>query len=223
MEKLYGICIDDIESLNIGFKNRIEVESSFYGATFGIPLGRVEEKNNKTVYISYIKEDKEKGNIDILEKILNTCHICKHLQLVCNSDESLSPIDNLYLMYEIENHSSKEKTVMDKIVNDALSDTICNITVEFLFVTKDKFSRYVTIDFVTKDRGILFLVNKAERIFEQYYINGVEGFEYKNNSITIKFYNEIGESVSVEIENISQLLNMANSVRVIKCEEYYCV
>lgn len=217
--KITATCVVDIESLDVGFKNKIELEvkGECWCDRFTYHIGRIESGGNVK---SYLKRDDENGNIDILTKIRENIELIEIPRTVCSRDDhDLKSVVDLFLLYKIDEHSSNISTVIDEFV-DNISNVTYDVEYEVLFVAGDGWTRYLTVPQKTRNMGLVDFVEDLEELLEEYIEDGTNGFREIEDydGCQVQFYDEAGYSDYLEFSGVSELLSMVNSVRMIKCE-----
>jgi putative lipase involved disintegration of autophagic bodies len=198
----------------------VEDRYNWYGHSYGICVGIIYDDGSVK---SNFKKDTENSNTEIFDKLREDMNLIEKRADFrdYNTFESRSGT-KYYITYKVKNHSSSKPTVTDCYI-ERCSNVHYSVEYEILLVADEEYSRYITVDFETEGmNSISFFdqVKDMEETFEEWFEEESNGFKEDEDGIrTVRFYNNVGQCLDIEIESIDELLSMITSIRMIKCEQ----
>lgn len=143
-----------------------------------------------------------------------------------DENNELVPKTMYYMPYFVLEHSKFKPTVITKNIGN-ISNVSYKAKVEVLFVTENGLSRYVTLDFNTKNISVMDLVYDIFDGCSSYhpeleavgikYVNEIEDTE-TDEGYYLDFYNEAGERFNICFTTLEELRDVIASVRLIELE-----
>lgn len=228
--ELTGIAREDYKSKDLICDNKIKMthtDPSKRGGNgipdvYGMLIGRKNLKTGETA--SYWKADIENKSTEELDKILNNANVYEKRRSIrdYNTLETYDAID-YFLLYDVAESSKNKPTVTkDYVIGCANGHWDCEY--EILFTCGEDNTRRIVIEQHTVNMGLVDFISELEDEIQDA-MHGSKDTEFKNifkrdddGIANILMYNEIGEACDIEIDNVSDAVNMIVSVRCIKCD-----
>lgn len=221
MAKKYTYEIELLEAvpeyMKIPHKGTVSSEKEWFGHSYGEAVGRIHPDGTME---SLFKHDRKAGNCEWFEELLKKGILrSTHRHLIDMDTFVRKDYEEFYLMHKITGHSSGMPTVTGERMN-GFWNVQYEYTYEILLVADDEYKRYITNTVRTEGRHLYCLfdeIQSLEDIFEEWAENGEKGFRLSadRQSIKIDFYDDFGQDIEAEFENVNEILECINSIRII--------
>ena len=221
---LTGIARENLVEKNLICENTIKIDykANCIPDVYGNRIGR--KFLNTGEVDSYWMKDMENGNTDELEKIIRNAKVYekrRHLADCKKIDDQIDVID-YYILYDIAESSKNKPTVVENyVVGSVNGNWECEY--ELLLTCGEGITRRIVICKHTANIGMIDWISGLEEELRKVPFDdkgtAFEGLftRDEDGEFFIVMYNEIGEPRNVDIENITNFMNMIVSVRCIKC------
>ncbi len=202
----------DIEAQDVGLKNvfskKFDIEPP---EVFGIKVGR----QIGNAWISYFMSDIKNKNQDNLFKVLNL-NFCSAFERKINQNGVEVNVTDYYILYDVINHPKFQKTLMR---DNSFDYCEYRFTYELIF-SDCEYKRYA---YVKTSPTYFFGVIRAfdlECDFVRALRDSLSDIEIPlDDTVSLYFYNEVGEKERLEFWDFGDLENLLISVRLVEAEK----
>lgn len=196
----------------------INCKNGWDGHAFGAVIGYLDEENKPH---SCIKSDKENNSTELFDQMRKDYELIEKPTTIC-VDAALQHVLTYAVPFQVKDHIAYKPTCETFVDNATNVDY--DLTYVITFAADDTYVRYLPISYKTGGCGAMPLfehISSLPEILEEYIEAETHGFQAseEDDSFTLTFYNNIGESADIEFQNIDELLRLIAAIRLVECKE----
>ena len=226
MMTINAISTEDLKAKGLDLlPNKIEltVRGDIFPDTYGELIGRYDKNTDK--YESFFKKDVENGNTYYFDLYKEKCNLYElHRDIFNRKDCTEKSVIDYFVMYNIEESTMSKPTIIsDHVDNSYCVNGSFKCEYELLFANDDC-TRRIVVPFTSVNIPMYDFIKSLEDMIEDAVENNDNSDSLNilvpsyDNMYEFTMFDKIGSTIKIDIENISELMSMLVSIRLIGYE-----